>query len=102
MSRLTPESVEAHDLKLSGLVRDGLLDLGVEVTTPAAFAERAGNMCFATTKAPLIRQALEARGVLVTGEDDRVRISTHIYNNSADVEQVMADLAEVLTGGMRQ
>ena len=96
LSKLSPAGIESHDLELSGQVRDGLLGLGLEVTTPAAPEERAGNTCFATTRAPLIRQALESRGVLVTGEDDRVRISTHIYNDSDDVEQALAVLAEVL------
>ena len=77
-------------------MRDGLLDLGLEVTTPGAPEERAGNTCFATTKAGQIRQALEARGVLVTGEDERVRISTHLYNDSDDIEQALAALSEVL------
>ena len=96
LSRLPPATVEAHDLDLSGQVRDGLLGLGLEVTTPGAPEERAGNTCFATIKAGQIRQALEARGVLVTGEDERVRISTHLYNDSDDIEQALAALSEVL------
>ena len=96
LSRLSAATVEAHDLDLSGQVRDGLLDLGLEVTTPDAPQERAGNTCFATTKALQIRQALEARRVLVTGEDERVRISTHLYNDSDDIEQALAALSEVL------
>ena len=96
LSRQSSESIEQHDLELSGQVRNGLLDLGLDVTTPENPGERAGNLCFATTKAPAIRQAMEASNVLVTGEDERVRISTHIYNDSDDVSQGLELLAEVL------
>ena len=41
------------------------MELGLEVTTPDQPSERAGNVCFATTKAPVIRKELETRGVLV-------------------------------------
>ena len=94
--RYSQHSIERHNLTLSAQVRDGLLSLGVEVTTPANPTKRAGNVCFTTTQAPAIRRAMEARGILVTGEDGRVRISTHIYNDSQDVEIALETLAQIL------
>src|SRR5204862_7991435 len=88
--------LEQHALALSGEVRSRLAALGLPVMTPDAPERRAGNVCFSTPQAELIRKELEAQGVLVSGDSGRVRISTHLYNDSDDVERGMAALARVV------
>ena len=96
LDRFPPRELQDHVLDLSRRVRAGLVDHGLEIMTPCAPEARAGNIAFATTEAPRIRSELEGRGVLVTGEDDRVRISTHLYNDTEDVSRGLAALREVL------
>ncbi len=92
-------AIERHVLALSGEVRRRLAALGVPLMTPEAPERRAGNIAFSAANAAEIRKALEAQGVLVTGEDGRVRISVHLYNDLEDVERGLAALAGVLGSG---
>jgi selenocysteine lyase/cysteine desulfurase len=69
--------------------------LGFELMTPREDARRAGNVCFMAGDLETIRQSLERRQVLVWGAYagfGRLRISTHLYNDSADVERCIAAL----------
>lgn len=90
------EAIERHVVALNGELRWRVAELGLPVMTPEEPAQRAGNVSFSADDAPRIRAALEAEGVLVTGEDGRVRISTHLYNDLADVERGVEVLAKVV------
>jgi cysteine desulfurase/selenocysteine lyase len=83
------ERIEAHVLELTGQLREGLLELGLEVLTPAEPSRRAGNVCIARADGPTFTAALAERGVLVWEADGRVRYSTHLYNDSEDVERAI-------------
>ena len=83
------ERIEAHALELTGQLREGLLELGLEVLTPAEPSRRAGNVCIARADGPKFIAALAERGVLVWEADGRVRYSTHLYNDSEDVERAI-------------
>ncbi len=93
LSRLAPEQVEAHAIRLGTMLIDGLTRLGLEVTTPVAPAARAGNICFATPRSEELEAALRERGILVWGGDGRIRISTHVYNDENDVARALDTLA---------
>ncbi len=57
--------------------------------TPGGAENRAGNVCFIAPDVDRITAALAQQGVLVWGSYagvNRIRVSTHLYNNSADVE----------------
>jgi selenocysteine lyase/cysteine desulfurase len=91
--------LERQAVSLSAEVRSRLVGLGLDVMTPEPADRRAGNVCFKTAEAEKIRQVLEAEGVLVSGDSGRVRVSTHLYNDSADVERGMSALARAREGG---
>ena len=46
------EKIEAHVLELTARLREGLVELGLEVLTPAEPARRAGNVCIARADGP--------------------------------------------------
>jgi selenocysteine lyase/cysteine desulfurase len=46
--------------------------------------------------AHVLCEALADREVLVWGEHGRVRVSGHLYNNSADVERFLSVLQELI------
>jgi cysteine desulfurase/selenocysteine lyase len=76
-------------------LRCGLVDLQLNLLTPADADLSSGIVSFAHPKAEEIGAALEEAGVIVWAGDGRIRASIHLYNNMEDVErylQVLEDL----------
>ena len=89
------EAIEQHALTLSGMIYEAIDTLGFELMTPADDAQRAGNVCFMAENIESIRQTLEQQRVFIWGAYagfGRLRISTHLYNDSTDVEHCIAAL----------
>ncbi len=97
LAGLDPRAVEAHVLALGGILRAGLVKLGLPVLTPEAPEERAGNIVFATDRCMDVERALREAGVLVWAGDGRVRLSVHAYNDEADVVRALAALGDLAT-----
>jgi len=94
------ERIEAHVLELTARLREGLVELGLEVLTPPEPARRAGNVCIARTDGTRFAELLGEHGVLVWEADGRVRYSAHLYNDGDDVERALeASRAAVATLG---
>ncbi len=91
------ENIEAHALALSGKIRDAVDNLGLELMTPPAAADRAGNVCFLANDLETVRAELERRQVLIWGAYagfGRLRISTHLYNDSDDADRCIDALQQ--------
>lgn len=85
-------AIEKHALRLSGMVWEGLNDMGWEVMTPPEPHRRAGNVCFMADDVRAVTAALEARNILIWGSYGgvgRARVSTHLYNDEEDVERFL-------------
>ena len=87
--------IEQHARTLSAQCRQGLQELGYQVISPAEQRRMSGNTCFLSANAGQLRDLLGERQILVWGEFGRVRVSTHLYNNSDDVEHLLHALAEL-------
>jgi cysteine desulfurase / selenocysteine lyase len=96
---LDPRAVEAHVLALGGVLRGGLVKLGLPLLTPESPEERAGNIVFATDRSLDVERALREAGVLVWAGDGRVRLSVHAYNDEADVARALAALGDLTARG---
>ena len=88
------ERVSDHARTLSELVSAGVEDLGLTVISPQTRSARSGNTCFLVEDAHAMQVRLAEMGVLCWGEFGRMRISTHLYNSSADVARLLAALSE--------
>ena len=97
LAGLDPRAVESHVLALGGILRAGLVKLGLPVLTPEAPEERAGNIVFATDRCMDVERALREAGVLVWAGDGRIRLSVHAYNDEADVVRALAVLGDLAT-----
>ena len=89
------DAIEQHALTLSGMVYEAVESLGFELMTPFVDSHRAGNVCFMAENIETIRQQLERQQILIWGAYagfGRLRISTHLYNDSNDVERCIAAL----------
>jgi selenocysteine lyase/cysteine desulfurase len=87
LAALPAKQVEAHAVALGGEVLAGLTARGFSILTPQPAAQRAGNTCFAFDDAERLVAALGERKVQVWGSEGRVRVSTHVYNASTDVQR---------------
>jgi cysteine desulfurase / selenocysteine lyase len=99
LGRIDPRASEAHVLDLGGALRAGLVKLGLPVLTPEAPEARAGNIVFLSDRSLEIGRALQESGVLVWAGDQRVRLSTHVYNDEADVARALAVLGDLTARG---
>lgn len=93
------ERIEQHALQLSGQVIDAVLDSGLELMTPIAEEERAGNVCFTAPQIECLQQIFDENRVLVWGtyaSFGRIRISTHVHNDSSDVERCINVLRSMI------
>jgi len=93
--RLDRRAVLDFVLALSGELREGLVERGYPVITPAPGEERAGNVCFLEPQAQDLAGRLAQHGVLVWGGEGRIRVSTHIYNDREDVHRLLDVLDSV-------
>jgi len=84
------ENIENHDLTLSGEVLDAARSLGFELMTPLRNEQRAANVCLMADDLQPVIQSLSEQGILIWGAYagfGRLRISTHVYNDSNDVNR---------------
>ena len=88
------ERISDHARTLSELVSTGLENLGFTVISPQTRSARSGNTCFLVEDAHAMQVRLAEMGVLCWGEFGRMRISTHLYNGSADVTRLLAALSK--------
>ena len=91
------DAIEQHALTLSGMIYASVESLGFELMTPPEDSERAGNVAFMAENIEAIRQQLEHEQVFIWGAYagfGRLRISTHLYNDGADVERCIAALQQ--------
>ena len=89
------ERIENHARDLSEQVSAGLERLGRTVISPRFRTGRSGNTCFLAGDARGVQDRLTDRKVLCWGEYGRVRISTHLYNGTEDVERFLKVLSEI-------
>ena len=93
--RLDRSGALEYVLDLSGELRAGLVERGSPVITPEPRGERAGNVCFLEADAKGLADRLAQRGALVWGGEGRIRVSTHVYNDHADVGRFLEVLDAV-------
>ncbi|MGE0542333.1 MAG: aminotransferase class V-fold PLP-dependent enzyme [Dehalococcoidia bacterium] len=92
------DQVYAHVRDLSARMHEGLRLLGVPLATPSDPRWRAGNNCFWVENPESIAERLAGENILVSGYSGRIRISTHIWNDEADVDRGLAALQPIVTG----
>lgn len=85
----------AHARRLSGRLIDGMTALDLDVMTPSDPSRRAANAAFATADPAGLRDVLRDRGILVWGDNGRVRASCHVFTTSEDVDAMLQALAEI-------
>jgi selenocysteine lyase/cysteine desulfurase len=91
------QKIDAELKPVVARLRQGLVDRGLAVLTPAAPEYASGIVSFQHAKARQIGTLLQERDVIVWADDGRVRSSVHLYNDVTDVERYLEILESVLT-----
>lgn len=87
--------IQEHARDLSEQVSEGLTQLGYQVISPNDRDARSGNTCFACEDGRALVNQLREHNVYCWGEFGRVRVSTHLYNGSEDVNRLLDALAKI-------
>jgi selenocysteine lyase/cysteine desulfurase len=94
LSEIGVGTIAEHADKLVLQLRAGLAALKVEPMTDSS--NRSGIVAFRHEKGAAIAGLLAQESIAVNFNVDRVRISVHGYNSSADIEQFLAALGRIL------
>ncbi len=88
------DRIATHNLALATRLIDGLEARGAEILSPRATEERSSivSMRVPGTDAPKIAKHLNDNGVIVSGRNDFVRFSPHLYNTVEDIERALDEL----------
>lgn len=82
-------AIAAHVEALATRLHAGLSARGLEMITPAAAAERAGNVAFAHADNAGIVARAAADGIHLWDGSGRVRCSVHLFNDDGDVDRLL-------------
>lgn len=86
------DAIADHARGLSGRLVGGMAALGLDVMTPSAPGQRAANAAFRCPDPERIVRQAAADGILVWGDNDRVRASAHLFTTREDVETFLEKL----------
>jgi len=86
------EAVDAQVRMLTTEIAQRIEARGWKLVTPAEPERHGATMALATTDAPRLVSLLDAAGIVLSDRDGNVRISTHIYNNLADLDHLFREL----------
>lgn len=100
LAKLGEERIHQHALALSKLVHAGIEKMGFELMTPAEDHRRAGNTCFTHPDIPSLEKYLGKQNIQIWGTYGRlgrVRVSTHVYNSSEDIDRLFSAMGHYFT-----
>jgi cysteine desulfurase/selenocysteine lyase len=83
------DRIRQHVLRLGDRLIEALVDLDLEITTPEAHEERAGNICFLHPDPGRLVDLAASENILFWGDEGRIRISIHLFNDDADIDTLI-------------
>ena len=86
----------AHTRALSERMIAGMSDLGLDVMTPAGALNHAANAAFHWPDPEPVVARAAAEGILIWGDNDRIRASAHLFTTETDVERFLERLPALL------
>jgi len=82
-------AIADHVRSLSGRMLDGMRALGLDCMTPADPARRGPNAAFAHPAPHEVVRRAVAEGILIWGDNGRVRASAHLFVTPGDIERFL-------------
>jgi selenocysteine lyase/cysteine desulfurase len=93
-----PPAIEVRVMELAEATRAALRRLGAFLPSDLSPHFRSPIVAarFEAQPASRLAQELKARRILVSARHNHLRVSTHFYNNEADIEHLAGELASIL------
>lgn len=95
MNEIGTKAIGERNRQLSGRCLDRLDEIGWPSVTPRADDRRGATVAIPSRDAAGLTKALMERDIVTSYRDDNVRASFHFYNNDADVDALVAALADL-------
>lgn len=89
------ERIARHAHQLGDRLLSGLRHLDLDVITPEEHDRRGASVSFLHDQAAELGAKLAARHIQVWAGDGRIRASTHLFNDSADVDHYLDALSQL-------
>jgi len=89
------DAIAHHARGLAGELDSRIRDSGLKLISPVDPKRRSGNTCIAVTDSDALCDRLDEQNILVWGDRGRIRVSTHLYNDSEDVARVASAIKEL-------
>lgn len=86
------DRIRQHILELGGELIERLEHAGYELMTPREPTQRAGNISIVHPEGEQAADRLRERQIYVWGGDNRLRVSIHLFNDTADLDRLMEAL----------
>ncbi|HSD68740.1 MAG TPA: aminotransferase class V-fold PLP-dependent enzyme [Woeseiaceae bacterium] len=83
------DRIRRHVIRLGDLLIEALQGLDLEIMTPESRDGRAGNICFAHPDPARLVELAAAENILFWGDDGRIRVSIHLFNDEDDIETLI-------------
>ncbi|MGD2201208.1 MAG: aminotransferase class V-fold PLP-dependent enzyme [Candidatus Bathyarchaeota archaeon] len=90
------EEVEQQVLRLSGLLHEGLRELGVEVVSPSEEGARSGVVSFRAKDTRVLYEGLVDAGFVISLRPLGIRVSPGFYNTQEEIEGLLEQIGEGL------
>ncbi|MDG1708472.1 MAG: aminotransferase class V-fold PLP-dependent enzyme, partial [Emcibacteraceae bacterium] len=93
------KNIQNHNLKLAGLLIEGLQSLDVKVVSPMKLSERSSIVTCSVQNKDVkeIVIELKKRNIIAHKRQEYLRFSPHLYNNSDDIERALNELRSILS-----
>ena len=86
------QEIEAHNMRLTGMLLDGIRHLPLQLLGPATTESRSAMVFLRDVNG--LSEHIRKQGIIVTARGGLIRISMHYYNRDADVTAMLACLAK--------
>jgi selenocysteine lyase/cysteine desulfurase len=80
------DAIAAHVRMLSGRLIEGMVAMELDVMTPTETKSRAGNAAFTRSDTRSVVQRANEDGILIWGDNGRIRASAHLFATTGDVD----------------
>ncbi len=90
------DAIASHARSLSQRLVDGFTSMDLDILSPTNPEQRAGNAAFHCRDPETIVRQAAADGILVWGDNNRIRASAHLFTTQSDVDLFLERLPSYL------
>ena len=86
------KAIADHVRPLAGRLVEGMAQAGLMVMTPSDSKQHAANAAFEWTDTELFVRRAQAEGIILWGDNGRIRATAHLFTTEADIDRFLEQL----------